>query len=390
VINKTKKQNVITIGGATQDIIIQYADIQSMHLHTHANTQTFTLLGAGDKIEIKALHYSTGGGATNSAVSFKRLDFEATACFTIGDDPTGEYILHELLQENITTLHTIAQHEQTGTSVIIPSCEGDRTIFAYRGANGHMQKEHIPYTHLENADVVYITSLSGDSAKLLPLITQHAKKHEVLVAHNPGQSQLMAGANILRNSLPAIDILILNAHEAKQLMMSLVDTSDKVKKTSPHQPAPDKAFSEVGSPQLPSLISSLLTIEDICFNIHHFFTTVLNYGPRIVVVTNGAEGVYVADKQTIYFHPSIPAPIACTTLGAGDAFGSCFVACIAHDDLIEQALVNGIINASSIIGNIDAKKGLLALDELKKRADLVGLKGVQRFALTLPIKKSLP
>ena len=101
-----------------------------------------------------------------------------------------------------------------------------------------------------------------------------------------------------------------------------------------------------------------------CFNLLHFFKEVHARGPKTIVVTNGAEGVYVSSENTIYFHPSIPIKIV-NTLGAGDAFGSTFVAGLALYKSVEMAIRCGIVNSLSVITHKDAKSGLLHKDELE-------------------------
>ena len=368
-------KKIVTIGGATQDIFIEYAEMQSMRLDTKRRSQFFTLLGKGEKIEVKNIHYATGGGATNSAVSFKRLGFDVVPFFKIAADEPGKFIIHSLKEEKIITDYVVKNDEHTGISFVVPSLQGDCTILAYRGANAHLVDREISYDLINTANCLYITSLSGISAQLLLPITRYAHEHKILVANNPGKSQLMAGADILRQSLKYIDILILNSDEAQQLMLSLAQTSEQVQSLIAQTQAQAEQKKET-----PVLLRTTITIENICFNLRHFFQAVLSRGPRIVVVTNGAEGVYVATKDTIYFHPSLQTTII-NTLGAGDAFGSCFAANIFLKKSVEQALVNGIINATSVISYLDAKTGLLNAVALEQRAREVGLDGVLQFAL---------
>src|SRR3990170_6772363 len=167
---------VVTIGGATQDIFIVYADIQTMRLHIKHYAKSFTLLGKGDKIEVKRIDYATGGGATNSAVSFKRQGFDAVPFFKIADDEPGRFIIQKLKEEKIITDYVVMNDDCTGISFVIPSGEGDRTIFAYRGANAYIGEQEIPYDLIDTADCLYITSLSGASAQLLLPITRYAQK----------------------------------------------------------------------------------------------------------------------------------------------------------------------------------------------------------------------
>jgi len=366
-----KKNKALTIGGATEDIFIMYSDGKSMIFHEEDKKHSFILLSEGEKIEVKNVVYSTGGGATNSAASFSRLDFNATSFFQLGNDRQGAFVM-ENLQKYALNLEYIAQTDDymTGVSFIIPSREHDRTVLAYRGANGQMKKSSIPFDIIPDADLLYITSLSGDSSHNLVPIVQKAKEHNIFVANNPGSSQLAAGAELLQDALPYIDIFILNKQEASELMLSLSKSKMDLLE---EQPSEKEAREE-----MPNLLEPIF-YQDICFNLHDYFKEILQRGPKIVVVTNGAEGVYVAHENTIYFHPSIKTDIE-NTLGAGDSFGSCFAANIFNGDSIEDALIKGIINASSVISYLDAKTGLLTPQELNSRLHSTAVQ-TQTFAL---------
>ena len=54
------------------------------------------------------------------------------------------------------------------------------------------------------------------------------------------------------------------------------------------------------------------------------------------------------------------------TLGAGDAFGSCFVASLAQGKSVPDALRAGIVNSASGIQQLGAKPGLLEGKALAK------------------------
>ncbi len=372
--NKRIKMKIFTIGGATQDIFIHYQDPESLVIKNKKETKSYLLLEKGAKIEVETLSYSTGGGATNSAFSFKRLEFDVSPVIKVGVGKAGQYITDQFKASRIDITY-VAKDKNTGTglSYIIPSFEGDRTIFAYRGANAHLTKKDVPLNKITGNCGLYITSLSGDSSEILFPISSHAKKHNIPVAVNPGISQLSGGCQELEHSLQNIDIFILNSQEAKTFLQSLA------KQLSPKELEKD-IKSSVAFEKLPDLIKSLVYIENICFNLKDFCKEIMSRGPRIVVVTNGEEGVYVAHKNRLYFFPSLPTTIV-DTVGAGDAFGSCFTASIFKGLTVEEALINGIINASSVISYEDATSGLLTWKEIQKRAKKIDLSLMKTFKL---------
>lgn len=366
---------IVTLGGATQDIFIHHEDVQTMQLCSEHELQSFLLLQEGSKIEVDKISYSVGGGATNSAVSFKRLGFTVSSFFKIGSDHQGIMILKALEKEGVDVGSSIiAGQEQTGISYIVPSFKGERTVLAFRGANARIKEAELPLHTLKDYSYLYITSLSGESSPLLYTVAKQAKKDGVMVANNPGISQLLSDAKVLSQSLPYIDILILNRKEARQLMVSLFETDQKLYTAL-------KKNNEEPPKNIPSLLTNIFSYQECCFSLLHFFKEVRNRGPKIVVVTNGAEGVYVCAQENIYFHPSVPTKIV-NTLGAGDAFGSAFVAGIALYKSVEQAIRCGILNSISVIAHLDAKTGLLHKEQLEKSLKEMDVTLLQKFDFT--------
>lgn len=332
---------IMTIGSAMRDIFIQHQNIETKKFEHNGAQECFVLLREGAKIEVDAIEYYTGGGATNSAISLSRLGFDVTTFCKVGNDNQANAITQELTQEKINT-DLIIQHKKisTGSSFIIPCPSGNRTVLIYRGANITIEKKDIPFEQIKKMDQLYITSLSQKTSDLLLPITDFAKQQNIPVATNPGTSQLESGAPILKKCLANIDILILNAYEASLLGCSLHGNKNNCSR------------------------------ED-------YFKYVLDKGPRIAVVTDGANGVYVATQESTYFHPSIPTNVV-STLGAGDAFASCFVASILERRSITESLVRGIINSSSVIQYLDAKTGLLDSQELADRFTQIGINKIQK------------
>lgn len=351
--NEAKKK-VLTIGSAMQDIFTEYEGVETLHLHTKEEDLSYVCMRAGRKIEIQRLIYYCGGGAANSAVSFARSGFDVIIFCKIGTDQAGDFIIKTLQSEHVATDYILKTNkEQSGNAFIVPGPQGNSAVLVYRGANVTITEKELPESLIAQTDQLYITSLSGPAAPLLIPITRIAKKHNKSVAANPGTSQLHAGAEYLKEALCNIDILIVNSYEAELLMTTLVVKLPAIEIQSSND-------------ALPELLKKPLGSATTMFTLQQFFTTIHTCGPKIVVVTNGAEGVYACDQKTIYFHPSIKIDIV-SSIGAGDAFGSCFVAQLNNNMSIDDALRAGVINSASVIQHLGTQTGLLTAKKLETR-----------------------
>ena len=82
-------------------------------------------------------------------------------------------------------------------------------------------------------------------------------------------------------------------------------------------------------------------------------------GPQIVTITCGAEGAWSYDGKELFFQKALDVDCINTT-GAGDAFGSTFLAAyIKNNGDINHALAAGIVNSSKVIQKIGAQNGLV-------------------------------
>ncbi len=357
--------NILTIGGATEDTFLNMSPPDFMEWTSNQSTNYYMLFKAGNKFEVEDIFITSGGGATNAATSFRRLGFEVSCFAKIGKDSHGQTICNELEQVGINCAHIIfSPTEITGRSIIINDQRGERIIFAYRGANGTITKQELPFAAIEHADALYITSLSHQSSHTLKTIVTHAAQHRKLIAINPGTSQLREGAPDLRETLPFFDTLILNSEEACTFMVTLIETEPTT--CGPISCSELAATSPRDNAQQARLLATPISYLHWHLDMRRFFEIILNLGTKTVVVTDGSHGVYVAHDGAILFHPAVPTTVVDTT-GAGDAFGSCFVATRLLGYSIADALHAGMINSTSVIEKIGAKAGLLDEKTLKKR-----------------------
>jgi sugar/nucleoside kinase (ribokinase family) len=355
--------NVITLGGATLDTFLNYGGSDIMTIEKKDMYRQYMLFESGEKIEIDGVENTSGGGATNTAVSFQRLGFQTTCVARIGNDNAGACVRSELAREGVSVAALKQSTDQpTGSSYIINSVHGERTVFTHRGANTLLTTDDLSADLLANHQQLYITSLSKEAATILPAITQKAKKAGLRTAINPGSSQLSYTTITLKKSLQFIDVLIMNSAEARTFMMALIHTDEHYTQAFAASSTQSACGLNANS-ALPYLLEAYLPYDDHRFSMARFFKEALAMGPSIVVVTNGANGVYVATNNTVYFHPSVPTTVI-SSVGAGDAFGSCFVASLLDDCSIQDALRNGVINSASVLSQVGPKKGLLRKERL--------------------------
>jgi len=344
---------VLAIGGATLDTIIQYEEMETLIYQRRGNEQAYLLLEEGKKIEVTQHQAFSGGGATNAAVALKKLGLETRLFCKIGQDPAGEFILKELKNYGLNLNDVkLTQEIGTATSFVVPSLRGDRTLFAYRGANAALLSEELPEKTIAEVDFLYITSLSKNSAVHLPEIVKIATEQGTRVAINPGSSQLKRGAGFLKTALFGVELLILNDEEAQVLMSSLLVESE------------EESHGHSGAHQAHAEI--LTQKASLNFSLKDFFKKALAEGPKVVVVTYGSKGVYVCKESDIFFHPALKVEVV-NTLGAGDAFGSSFAGAYFSGMPIEDAIRMGVINSASVVTHIDAKTGLLSKEQMAEQ-----------------------
>ncbi len=338
-------KKVLTIGGATQDVFLESAEIISKNLEISGESKSFLLIPESEKIDISSLHYATGGGSTNCAVSFKKLGFDVEAFFKVGKDNTADFIIKDLKSNNID-ISNISRSEdlKSGISFILPSPKGDRTVLVYRGSSASLKESDLQDKMFANKNLVYIAPLSGDSSLLLLKILKIAKSNGSIIALNPSKWQLEFEEDILKSALKSVDIFVVNHKEAKVLSQ--------------------KFFKKDIS--IPEIIKKILDL-----------------GPKVVVVTAGKSGVYVGHENKILFHKSLPVKVI-NTVGAGDAFASCFVGVLVNlglsQESIKKAVVFGLINSASVISFYDAKEGLLDIKQIEEKFASIGVSGFEEIA----------
>jgi ribokinase len=326
---------------------------------TMRNAETsFLLLEEGRKSEAEDISTHCGGGAVNAAVGLARLGHDVAALVKLGQDARAETILSRLAEEGVSTRFALRDARlPTGASVLVSAHDRNAAVFTFRGANTLLETKDLKQDAFA-ADLVYVSSLSNESADCFPQIVERAKEAGALVAINPGIRQLSARQGPFRDVIGKIDILAVNRHEAGALVPWLISQSGESGRGLGLPLPPEGA--------MPDLARRGLVAGGFEVTLAGFFAGLHKLGPRWIVVTDGRDGAYVSAPTGILHCPASAVKVA-GTAGAGDAFNATFAANIAEGTSAEHASIAASANAASVLGHIDTQTGLLQRTELERR-----------------------
>jgi len=316
--------------------------------------KTFLLLEQGSKTEASSISTHCGGGAINAGVGLARLGFDVTVLAKVGEDARAELVRQKLASEGINPQGLrVTEAAPTGASAIISAHDRNAAIFTFRGANTLLTQADI-LPELFEADLVYISTLSGGSADLLPHLLQQGGGSP-LFAVNPGVRQITTRFHTVARLLPQIGILALNRLEAEAFVRQAVAEIAGSENLTLRRIAASSlkfVYEADGAPRSDvarALIDGLLQL-----------------GARTVLLTDGRFGAYVGSEQEVLHCPALEVPVV-SSAGAGDAFASTFSGIWAAQGDAASALTAATVNASAVVTQVDSQSGLLAAAELSRR-----------------------
>ncbi|MDO8469741.1 MAG: PfkB family carbohydrate kinase [bacterium] len=315
--------DILTIGTATHDAFLTSEGIKVLRDPKHLEKLGFPTgeaecFALGAKLEVDRPVLSVGGGAANAAITFARQGLRTAALVRLGADAAGDAVVSALKREGVNVLAIRDRNIGTACSTIILTPDGERTILVYRGASEGLSKREIPFPKLA-ARWTYIAP-GGIAPSLMVELLKALKERKMKIAMNPSREYLSLGETRIKELFRLLDMVILNREEA-----ALVTGV-------PHK-------NEIG-----------------------IFRKLDQLVPGIAVMTDGARGAKVSDGSHIYtagvFSSGGKGRVVDRT-GAGDAFGSGFVAGLIQKNDISYALRLAAANATSVVEHVGAEAGIL-------------------------------
>lgn len=313
--------DVVTIGAATLDIVMRSEKFQVIADKDVPGGMALCQI-YGSKTEVSDVTITSGGGATNTAVSFALKELKCACISELGEDVAAMVVAADLTKAGVDTSLLIQEpKETTAVSTILVPKDGQRSIMVYRGASAMITERDIPWDSLR-ARWIHVTSLGGN-LKLAKKIFVWAKKQGVRVSWNPGLGEVEESKRAL-DLTELVEVLFLNKEEAAILFGRGMSN--------------ERATHDLVPPS-----SSLVT-----------------------VITDGSRGGKMwIDGRGLSFAPRTPKKVLDTT-GVGDAFASGMVSGVLYGKNYEEALAWGLKNAESVLKYVGAKNKLLTLSEINK------------------------
>lgn len=309
--HQNQNPTIYAIGKATQDVFLRSREFDPK---TEGKV-AYTHLPLGAKIDVEEAFFSTGGNATNVAVTLARQGIDAHFVWALGEDPASQSILRDMRAEGVHTELVDQRPEYRASfSTILLSPDGERTILNFHGSAMDEDSFSRVLQKIDKADWLYPSSLSN--YQLLNMLVQRAKSLGAKVMLNPAGSEL-AQPEKLKSILSDIEILCLNKEEMQSV---------------------------VGQGNLEELVRKGL---DLC---------------PVVIVSDGPNGVCASDGKTIIkagMYEEVP---VIDRTGAGDAFASGFLSQWSRGGSLRDAVVFGSANSTSVVNKIGAKAGILRSD----------------------------
>lgn len=301
--------DVISIGAATVDIFVKSGAV--------IDDGKYQKFAVSSKNEIGSSLICSGGGATNSSVTFSRLGLNCAPISLLGSDHLSNYVVDDLKKDKIKTDFLVKpKNGLTDFSVIFIDKIGGRSIFTNRGSTT-LTPDNIPWLKIKTK-WFYITSLEGN-LDLLEMIIGYSKENNIKIAVNPGNREIVKPRRLL-SLIKHCDFLLLNRTESETL------SNDSSKTAS-------------------------------------FWNFFPNICP-IVAITDGRDGAHILTQDQHLFSPILNTKPVDET-GAGDAFGSASLSALILGHNLQTSLEWGIKNSASVVAQMGAKPGILTISKIR-------------------------
>jgi sugar/nucleoside kinase (ribokinase family) len=317
---KTQHIQFLGIGDMVTDAFIELKDAE-VHCNIN-NTSCELCVKFGQKVPYEnVVEVRAVGNSANAVSASARLGLISAIVTAVGDDRFGIDAVETLQNEKIITYFIYKDIRYPTNYHYVLRYGAERTILI----------KHAPFSYTlpnENTTVdwVYFSSIGEHALPFHHEIVEWLKKRpNTKLAFQPGTFQIKAGTELLKDIYQNTEIFFCNLEESQTIL--------KTKETN---------------------------IKELLKGIH-------DIGPKIVIITDGTNGLTASNGLNIYSLPMYPDPKPpIDRTGAGDATSSTITAMIANGMPLKDALLYGPVNSMSVVQYIGAREGLLTREKIEE------------------------
>ena len=311
---------------AVGDIVTEpFIRLKDARVHCNINNEDCEIcMRWGDKIPYESATVCAAvGNASNAAVAAARLGVSSALRAYVGRDAYGAECLEVLRKEGVDTEYVVTQDGKHTNYHYVLWYESQRTILVK-----HEEFDYAVPALAQEPKWVYLSSLAANSLPYHNALLEWLKKYPACkLAFQPGTFQIKLGKEALAGWYARSDIFFCNKEEAERILGMPAGTDIKI------------------------LLSAIRAL-----------------GPKTVVITDDVRGAYAIDESGAAMHcPRYPDPRPPYEItGAGDALASTTVCALSLGKNLGEAMRWGSANASAVLQEIGAQKGLLSRQQLEK------------------------
>lgn len=264
-----------------------------------------------------------GGNAANTIAALAKLGVHCGFVGVVANDAYGKLILSEFKRSKVDTSQIIRRKADNFsiTSGLVETYvdrKGRRALFVKPGVNNTLTQNEINQAYFQNASFIHLTSFVDETQLKIQKSIVAKVSSDVKISFAPGSLYCARGLKALEPIIQRTYILFLAKKETYHL------TGKSFKKT----------------------------VNDF-----------LRLGPKIIVVTLGEKGCFVAAPEGQLLVPSRRVKVVDTT-GAGDAFAAGFLFGLLKNLPLKKCAEIGNAVAGFAIQRIGARAGLPNRNEL--------------------------
>lgn len=326
-------ERVNIIGGALVDLNF---GLPKQFIHRYQQAAKIEL-PFGEKLLTDGYDLTIGGSGANVAAGLRKCELKVWFHTGVASDVFGTFVRQELEGQGVE-LNAGDGGAQTPLSVIL-RIGGERTIVTGRAAATSFPTEYPAKGWL------HFGPLHGAVDEHLTRAVAHQVASGQELSLNPSSDMITARSRPFLSLIKCATILFVNRSEGLALARL------------PHR----------------SSAKELLT-------------ALSRLGPKIVCLTDGERGAYVAAGAFSRFAPALTARFErIDATGAGDAFTSGFLASyltmrdenVGEIALLEHSLACAVANSGAAVTAVGGQAGTLKLEEMRTDARRVRLKEVE-------------